>query len=117
VAGQVANSGLEAVAPVGGQAGGPSLEVTDHLVDAVGQQPECPAGDALLGGRIIGGMQAAGPTPEVFQDVDQIADDMDRHVAAIGSQSHLARLRNRQGNLRRPTRVRDFLGRLVSHTV
>ncbi|MDP4512078.1 peptidoglycan-binding protein [Nonomuraea turcica] len=34
----------------------------------------------MFGGWIIGGVQAAGWAPEVFQHVDQVADDMDRHV-------------------------------------
>src|SRR6266542_2533643 len=83
---EVADAGIDATALLGCQPGigGLGLERGDDGVCLAGQDAHGVGGDPGFGGRVAVVVEAPGGFPEVFQDVDEVDQDVDRHPAAGG---------------------------------
>jgi hypothetical protein len=84
--GEVADAGVDAAALLGGEPGigGLLAECGDDGVGLAGQELEGVGGDPGFGGRVGVVVEAPGGLPEIFEDMNKVDQDVDRHAAAGG---------------------------------
>src|SRR6266508_790745 len=82
--GEVADAGVDAAALLGSELGiaGLLAERGDDGVDVAGQDAYGVGGDPGFGGRVAVLVEAPGRLPAVLEDVDEVDQDVDRHLAA-----------------------------------
>ncbi|MET7725155.1 hypothetical protein [Streptomyces mirabilis] len=87
LAGQVVHGVVDALALGAAQScgSGGRFERGGGLLDATGQEGAGVAGDPCFGGGVAGVVQAPGRSPQIFEHVDQVDDDVDDRARCSAS--------------------------------